>query len=289
MSDLFRRLNIDLVEYPLSHLVMLIEGGLLCAEDRKRLHDNAHISLHSLLPQPEFDNLREHGPTLVAWQACSGDGLAALSPLYGMGQHQLRDVLCGWLVSACPPESLAKHLAQANRIIAPDGDAYLFRYHAAAALHTLSDRNDAWAQAFFSPLVTWWWRTPSPQDQRAAWRGHRGHARPQPEALPPLRPDDHLWRALVGGDRESYALLHNLERLTPAPFATECPGERLSKVTHLLEQARAHGLKRKLDRADYVLWCLTNPSPPERLPHWPNALSAAQAGRAWLIDSLVGN
>lgn len=287
MSTLRRRLNVDLVEHPQSRLTLLIEPGLLSPTQREQLQANSKVSLHPLLVQPEFDNLREHGPALVAWQGPGRDTLDDLEPLDSLAQHELQPALSGWLVSACPPQQLVQHLAQANRMMGPDGDDYLLRYHVPHVLDALSRRDDAWSQAFFAPLVVWWWRVPSPQDNRAAWRSHRGLGRPQPVALPPLHPDPALWSALLGDELETHLVLHSLEQFTPSVFAADCPGERLSQVARLLEQAGVHGLTREEDRLDYVWWCLTQPAAPERLPQWSQALADAQTGGARLAQTLM--
>ncbi|MBU8976077.1 DUF4123 domain-containing protein [Lysobacter sp. MMG2] len=287
MSTLRSRLNVDLVEHPQSRPALLIEAGVLSPPQCEQLHANPKVSLHPLLTQPEYTNLREHGPMLVAWDARGGDNLDELEALNSLARHALQPALCGWLVSTCPPEQLAQHLAQANRMMGPDGDDYLLRYHVPHVLDALSRRDVAWSQAFFAPLVVWWWRVPSPQDNRAAWRSHRGLARPQPVTLPPLHPDPALWSALLGDDLEAHLILHSLEQFTPSVFAVDCPGERLSQVAHLLSQVSVHGLTREEDRFDYVLWCLTQPAAPERLPRWPQALAAAQAGGARLAQTLM--
>ena len=270
MSGLIREIVSEYEAYSSSfHLALLLEPSRLPPERWETLRSNERYAVIPLLTQPEFANLAEIAPVLLS-HACKGtDGIHALSSL----ARTIRPALCGWLTSRLPSTEIAAHLARANVMHAPDGDAYLFRWHAPHATEALFKARDAWSHAFFGPLISWWSLTPDPDVDR--WRHYPGSALTALPDLRPLRAQDPLWTALTEQNAEPYRVLSNLERLEPPVFDTDCPGQRLGQVGQLLAQAREQGFVHTQDRQDYALLRLRGGDSLERDPRWHAALRRA--------------
>lgn len=244
MSSLLQRLEDELLAGPRRQLAVLIEVSQLPADARAGLEADAGLLRYPLLVQPEFDNLRALGPMLVTTPGGAIGNLQCLADR----TPWLRAGMTGWLSSAIPIEELALHLASANRLVCPQGESYLLRYHAPHVLEALHGMQNTWSQAFFAPLVSWW-----ALQSGGGWRRYAGAANPRSATLFPLRPDEALWKALLAEDPEPHALASMLGKLDPPVFPTACPGERLQRVQALLKEADAHGLQRTQDRQDYGL------------------------------------
>ncbi|EHK62837.1 DUF4123 domain-containing protein [Achromobacter arsenitoxydans] len=264
-------------------LMAIVEMARLPEEERQKLRDQFPDSTHPLLSQDCFANIRDIGP----WLFSSGPN-ADLQSQYDFHCRLTElagDALCGWLVSAMAFATLAGHLSQAAIAQAPDGSAYMLRFHTEKALSILHARRDLPGIAqLLGPIRAWWVVEPHPAQK--AWRQFLGDGRPQDYGAPQIRLDQACWDALTG-DPLSYQLAEQLREPLAARVGPEdCHGTRLGRVSTLLAEARGHGLNDPADLSDYVTLIAQHGDRLRGASAWLAALDDARDGSKPLAVAL---
>ncbi|MNT11932.1 hypothetical protein D3C72_1468390 [compost metagenome] len=258
---------------PSHRLTAIVEMARLPVPARQPLLDGHAHTAWPLLNQPCFSNLREMGPWLFA-----AEPDADLQRQYDFHRtltDKAGDALCGWLISALPPAGLAAHLAQATTARGPDGHTYMLRFHTELAFPVLHARHDLPGIGhLLAPVQSWWVTEPHPE--RKAWRHYPGYDQPRHAGVPLIQFDQACWDALAG-DPLSYRLAEQLrEPLTAAGMEENCHGTRLGLVGSLLREARAGGLTRPGDLADYVTLLALHGRKLRGIAAWQEALAEAR-------------
>ncbi|SEK09759.1 DUF4123 domain-containing protein [Achromobacter sp. NFACC18-2] len=273
MITAFAQELIDALRKSSSHrLTAIVEMARMPAPARQPFLDRHAPNAWPLLNQQRFSNLRDVGPWLVA--AAPGSDLQGQYDFHRALTDATSDALCGWLISALPPSALAGHLAQATTAQAPDGHSYMLRFHTELAFPILHARRDLpGIGQLLAPIQSWWVIEPHPE--RKAWRHYAGYDQPQLAGVPLIQLDQACWDALAG-DPLSYSLAEQLrEPLAASGFAENCHGTRLGLVGKLLREARAEGLRRPGDLADYVTLLALHGPTLRGMDAWQAALTEA--------------
>jgi hypothetical protein len=256
-----------------SHLYTLIETGRVPEKERPQIMDRLNAyKAHFLLPEdPRYEQMKEHGPMLVAHP----EGNAALLSAFGRCNS---NIVSGWLLSKLEAQPLAVHLRHAMRARGPDRKGYLMRWYDPFIAPTLLRLgNPVWLQWLLGPITGWWYPVDTPRQE--TWsRVTGGNETTAPVPVPPLRISEELWEALVS-DPLPYSLLNYAEKAFPCAFESDCYGVRLAKIEDMLSMARQQGLREQEDLMVYVLSLLEVPSR-SREEHWQTSVQRASTGQA---------
>lgn len=282
-NDVETEILLPLRESNRYQLAAILELSQLDAEQLEALAQFENRACWSLMQQNELSNLRRFGPAVHA-------PTVSLTP---QGQSDFfwqvtqfaRHAICGWIVSSLQGAELARHLAQANSILAPDGKRYLLRYHIQQCLKVLSSRVDLPdLHEWFAPIHSWW--VPYPDAETETWLRLSGYDRPPARALDGLALDQACWQALKA-DSLSYRLADQLGRaLATSGKPAQCHGIRLGMAEKHLALARQAGFVEQHDLLTYAS-CMALQG--ERLvpdPVWHSAVKQALATRQPLIELL---
>ncbi|MEN4922572.1 DUF4123 domain-containing protein [Achromobacter spanius] len=258
---------------PSHRLTAIVEMARLPPSERAPLPQRHAHTAWPLLNQQRFSNLREMGPWLFS--AGPDADLQSQYDFHRALTEQAGDALCGWLISALPPSELAGHLGQATTALGPDGHTYMLRFHTELAFPVLHARRDLPGIGhLLAPIQSWWITEPHPE--RRAWRHYAGFDQARQSGVPLIQLDQACWEALAG-DPLSYFLAEQLRApLAAAGMKENCHGTRLGLVGKLLREARAGGLKRRGDLADYVTLLALHGQELRGAPAWQEALEEAR-------------
>lgn len=264
-------------------LAAIIERSQLTPKSNDELVSLCQNRLWPLLQQREFSNLRMIGPCLAAPRDSAtpqnqSDFFQYLSRLGG-------DAVCGWIVSSLPAAGLADHLAQANSVLAPDGQRYLLRYHTEKALRTLYGRMDLPdISEWVAPILNWW--VPTPHAERVAWGCLKGHNRPAVRRVNGLKLDQACWDALAE-DPLSHRLAEQLKQsMAVAGLPERCHVVRLGLAQKYLAQARQAGFVHQADLITYVTIKTLEGNQLTSTPAWQAAIDSALSQSQALSESL---
>lgn len=277
------QLFIPLRESERYQLTGIVETTRLPPSAPERLLSQFNNRVWPLLQQPEFNNLRSAGPWL-----CAPPPEATVhgkNDFFGILGKIAGDAVCGWIVSALPAPDLVAHLSQANRVIAPDGNNYMLRYHTEHSLrilHAHSDLPDI--VEWLAPIHTWW--VPAVRPKYEAWLPLAGADRAPGKCSFPLQLDQACWEALAG-DSLSHRLADQLEAsLAAAGQPATCYTIRLALAQQYLAQAREAGLTRQADLIGYVTCMVLHGDALTDSPAWQKALAETCDKPRPLADAL---
>lgn len=270
-------------ESPRYRLTAIIEMAKLSVADREKLKEHYDQCCWPLLQQEHFANLRDIGPWLFGARPGS-DASGQYDFLWVLGR-QAGNAVYGWLISAMPPEQLAKHLSHANVVAGTDGETCMLRYHTSPALRVLNARRDLpGVTDLLAPIYHWW--VPVAHPKKTLWYRVLGHNRPDTIHPPTLVLDEDCWKALAG-DPLSHRLAQILQNKKPIPALPEnCHGTRLGLIDHYLDAAREQGLSRDDDLITHALMMAENGEELDRTPAWHEAVAAARDHQSSLSDAV---
>ncbi|MFB4394986.1 MULTISPECIES: DUF4123 domain-containing protein, partial [unclassified Pseudomonas] len=282
-NDFETEILLPLRESDRYQLAAILELSRLDAEQLEALAQYQNRACWSLMQQDELSNLRRFGPAVYAPTVIGTP--QGQSDFFWQVKQFASHAIGGWVVSSLKGAELARHLAQANNILAPDGKRYLLRYHTQQCLKVLSSRMDLPdLREWFAPLHSWW--VPYPDAETATWFRISGYDRPAARALNGLALDQRCWQALVA-DSLSYRLADQLEHgLEASGKPAQCHGLRLGMAQKHLVLARQAGFVEQHDLLTYAT-CMALQG--ERLapdPIWHTTVKQALATRQPLIELL---
>ncbi|WP_367599534.1 DUF4123 domain-containing protein [Pseudomonas fulva] len=248
-NTLFEKLFLPLRKTAGYQLCAVLELSSLGPEPLKRLVQREQRLLHPLMQQEEFSNVRQCG---IGLYAVNGKAtVQSQSDLFWQLNELAPDAICGWIVSALPSADLATHLAQANTVLAPDGQRYLLRYHTEQCLRVLHGRKDLPGLVeWFAPIHSWW--VPYPDANEEIWGCLKGGDRPATQALRDLTLDLACWEALAVDPLEHRLADQLKTSLTASGQAKQCHSVRLGRVRKYLKAARDAGFIEQQDLITYV-------------------------------------
>lgn len=204
-----------------------------------------------LMQQDELSNVRQFGTGLYA--ATTNTTLQGQSDFFWELSEFATDAICGWIISALPAAALATHLAQANTVLAPDGQRYLLRYHTEQCLRVLRARKDLpGIVEWFAPIHSWW--VPYPDADEEIWCCLMGGDRSATDELKNLTLDHACWEALAGDPLEHQLANQLKSSLTASGQPEQCHGVRLGRVRKYLAAARETGFIEQQDLITYVTY-----------------------------------
>ncbi|MFP3994816.1 DUF4123 domain-containing protein [Pseudomonas capeferrum] len=264
-------------------LSAIVEMADLSPQIREELTEYYSGRCWPLLQQAQFSNLRAVGPWLFGSRP--GSDVSAQYDFQWQLEQGAVGAVCGWIVSALPPGLLARHLSQANIVTGADGQAYLMRYHTAAALGVLAaHRQLPGVSEWLAPIYHWW--APVADPHKTLWLKIAGGNQAPPAHITPITLDDNCWAALAG-DPLSYQLAEVLKGEQSCPtLAAACHGTRVGLIQHYLDQAREQGLDREEDLITYVLMTACDGEQLSTSPAWQEAIAATREQRTALIDNV---
>ncbi|MNE28573.1 hypothetical protein D3C80_1220180 [compost metagenome] len=231
-------------------LSAIVEMANLTPEVQERLTGHYADRCWPLLQQAQFSNLRTAGPWLFGSRP--GSDVSAQYDFQWQLEQGAAGAVCGWIVSALPPDRLARHLSHANIVTGADGHSYLLRFHTAAALQVLDTHRELpGVSEWLAPIHHWW--SPVAHPNKRLWLQISGGDQPQATHFPPITLNEASWAALAG-DPLSYQLAELLKgEPSCTALAAACHGTRVGLIQHYLDQAREQGLDREDDLISYVL------------------------------------
>ncbi|MDI3353168.1 DUF4123 domain-containing protein [Pseudomonas sp. UYIF39] len=237
----------------------IVEVGLL--PDQKRLQLlQSDFTRRPLMLQPEFAELRNHGPWLL--DVSHLDFEAFLAHEYFTGC----EAVTGWIRTHCPPDKLATHLSDALLAKNDAGEVLLIRSYAPEVLPLLYARNDMpWHPWLFGPMHEWWLPTTN-----VDWQCLKGSGFEQPTDYQPITLDADLWKAMEV-DPLAYSLTTELEKSAPEVFTSTCHDDRLTQVKQALATGRDEGFEESEDVSLFATLQLMDHEFPATWPQWPQA------------------
>lgn len=262
-----------------AYLYALVDMARVPAKSRSQVSAILpKFNAHSLLVDPRYAKLQEHGPFLVApFDGNTETLLAALG-------DSTSDVISAWIIAKLPPDDMAAHLRQATFALDWQKTRHLLRWYDPLITPTLFRLGDAkWVESFLSPIHTWWHPIDTPQEE--TWSRIEGGGDNVVPSCGTLHIGEELWEALVS-DPLPYQLLNYVEETDPSVFGSSCYGVRLARVEDLLHAAKDQGLEVLDDQTIYVIAMLDSPARAQEL-RWQKAMRLAVAGQAPLRAYLL--
>lgn len=282
-DNFFEQLFLPLRQAEHYRICAVLELSKLSTEQWESLVQQEHRILCPLMQQDEFSNLRRCGTGLYAVTA--NITLQSQSDLFWQLRSFAADAIRGWIVSSLPTAALAKHLAQANVVLAPDGQRYLMRYHTEHCLRVLHARTDLPdIVEWFAPIHSWW--VPYPDVNEEMWGCLMGGDRHPTRAFKNITLDAACWEALAGDPLE-HRLADQLESsLTESGQANQSHSVRLGRVRKYLATAREAGFIEQQDLITYVTYLALLGDRLTLDPIWQAAIEEALEQRLPLAQRL---